>query len=193
MLLRRFFLRDGQKLPIRATPKEIVDRIAAEISRAVADAVFAAQLSGYGFEPLGNRPEEFAAMINLNIAMWGEAVTIAGLKQPCRWQTHTGWSTPIMGKPELRLDWQDGAAYERFLSGADLWGDYLSNGYKLHRSGGGLMLDAGRGVHRSHSGSLCPGLVEDSSIGAARCLREIANLRPTRRIARWRRHVDRLQ
>ena len=81
MLLRRFFLRDGQKLPIRATPKEIVDRIAAEISRAVADAVFAAQLSGYGVEPLGNRPEEFAAMINLNIAMWGEAVTIAGLKQ----------------------------------------------------------------------------------------------------------------
>ncbi len=64
-----------------ATPKKIIDRIAAEIASTVADPTFVAQLSNYGVNPLGNRPEEFAAMISPDIALWGQAVAIAGLRQ----------------------------------------------------------------------------------------------------------------
>jgi tripartite-type tricarboxylate transporter receptor subunit TctC len=43
------------------TPKAIVERIAAEVGRATKTAAFAERLTGLGFEPIGNRPEEFAA------------------------------------------------------------------------------------------------------------------------------------
>ena len=63
-----------------ATPRETVDRIAKEVSRAVKDATFAERLAAFGVDPLGNTPEEFAAMIAADIALWGEAVTIAGIQ-----------------------------------------------------------------------------------------------------------------
>ena len=62
------------------TPKAIVDRLSAEIARAVRDPQIAAHLTDLGVEPLGNRPEELAAMIAAEIPMWAEAVSIAGLK-----------------------------------------------------------------------------------------------------------------
>jgi tripartite-type tricarboxylate transporter receptor subunit TctC len=62
------------------TPKAIVDRLSAEIARAVRDPQIAAHLTDLGVEPLGNRPEELATMIAAEIPMWTEAVSIAGLK-----------------------------------------------------------------------------------------------------------------
>jgi len=62
------------------TPKEIVDRIAAEIARAVKDPQFIARLEQYGADPLGNTPEEFAAMISADTAVWAEVIKSTGLK-----------------------------------------------------------------------------------------------------------------
>jgi tripartite-type tricarboxylate transporter receptor subunit TctC len=62
------------------TPKPIIDRIATEVSRAVQDRAFADRLVNYGLIPLGNSPEEFAAMIAADLPKWADAVRIAGAK-----------------------------------------------------------------------------------------------------------------
>jgi len=61
------------------TPKEIVKRLAQEVSRFVKDPDIAARLRAGGLDPLGNTPDEFAAMIAADIPLWAEAVKIAGL------------------------------------------------------------------------------------------------------------------
>jgi tripartite-type tricarboxylate transporter receptor subunit TctC len=63
------------------TPKGVVDRTAREVSRAVKDPKIAALLTATGVDPLGNTPEEFAAMIAADVALWGEAVKIAGVRE----------------------------------------------------------------------------------------------------------------
>jgi tripartite-type tricarboxylate transporter receptor subunit TctC len=63
-----------------ATPKEIVDRIAAEVGVAMKDQKFVERLKNFGADPLGNSPAEFKAMIYADIALWGEAVGNAGVK-----------------------------------------------------------------------------------------------------------------
>jgi|SRR5262245_12130701 len=63
-----------------ATPKEIVDRIATEIARAVKDPQFVARLNQYGADPLDNTPEEFSAMIAAETALWADTVKSLGLK-----------------------------------------------------------------------------------------------------------------
>ncbi len=65
-----------------ATPKDIVNRIAAEFARAGKDPKFVAQLDKYGVEPLGLGPEEFVKFLHEDIALWAEAVKIAGVKLP---------------------------------------------------------------------------------------------------------------
>jgi tripartite-type tricarboxylate transporter receptor subunit TctC len=64
------------------TPRDIVDKIAGEIRRATDDPDFAGRLKGAGANPLGNTPDEFAAMIKVDIATWAEAVALTGLKAP---------------------------------------------------------------------------------------------------------------
>ena len=63
-----------------ATPKPVVERLAAEVARAIKDSRFADQLNRRGIEPLGTAPEEFAAMISADIALWAEAIKIAGVQ-----------------------------------------------------------------------------------------------------------------
>src|SRR5215468_4900947 len=63
------------------TPTEIVQKIASEIATAVKDSKFKAQLIQYGVDPLGNSPSEYKAMVAKDIAIWTEAVGLAGLKQ----------------------------------------------------------------------------------------------------------------
>jgi tripartite-type tricarboxylate transporter receptor subunit TctC len=62
------------------TPKEIVDKIAAEIARMVKDAPFVARLEQYGADPVGNTPQEFSAMIANETALWAQTVKSLGLK-----------------------------------------------------------------------------------------------------------------
>jgi tripartite-type tricarboxylate transporter receptor subunit TctC len=61
------------------TPKDIVNRLAAEFARATKDPKFIAGLNSYGVEPLGLGPEEFAAFIKEDMALWAEAVKVAGV------------------------------------------------------------------------------------------------------------------
>jgi tripartite-type tricarboxylate transporter receptor subunit TctC len=62
------------------TPKEIIDKMAAEIGRAVKDKAFVARLDQMGADPLGNTPEEFSAMIATETALWADTVKSLGLK-----------------------------------------------------------------------------------------------------------------
>ena len=61
------------------TARSVVDRIANEIASAVRDPDFASRLANYGADPLGNTPEEFAAMISADVAFWAQAVKASGL------------------------------------------------------------------------------------------------------------------
>jgi tripartite-type tricarboxylate transporter receptor subunit TctC len=62
------------------TPKDVVDKIAAEIGHSVKDPQFAARLDQYGVDPLGNTPAEFGAMVAADTALWAETVQSLGLK-----------------------------------------------------------------------------------------------------------------
>jgi tripartite-type tricarboxylate transporter receptor subunit TctC len=62
------------------TPKDIVDKIAAEIGHSVKDPQFAARLDQYGVDPLGNTPAEFRAMVGADTQLWAETVQSLGLK-----------------------------------------------------------------------------------------------------------------
>jgi tripartite-type tricarboxylate transporter receptor subunit TctC len=65
-----------------ATPKDIVNRIAAEFERAAKDPKFVAALDKYGVDPAGLTPQQFTAFIKNDMALWAEAVKIAGVKLP---------------------------------------------------------------------------------------------------------------
>ena len=64
------------------TPQAIVDRIAAEVARAVKDPKFVEQLTNFGVDALGNSPSEFAALIAAELRLWAEVVKIAGVARP---------------------------------------------------------------------------------------------------------------
>src|SRR5215831_11416595 len=63
-----------------ATPKGIIDRTAAELARALQDPQFVAHMREAGVEPAAEPgPSEFAGFIAKEIALWGEAVKVAGV------------------------------------------------------------------------------------------------------------------
>jgi tripartite-type tricarboxylate transporter receptor subunit TctC len=62
------------------TPKDVIDRMAAEFARALKDPQFVAHMQKAGVEPAADAsPAEFASFIAKEIALWGEAVKIAGV------------------------------------------------------------------------------------------------------------------
>jgi tripartite-type tricarboxylate transporter receptor subunit TctC len=63
------------------TPKDIIDKVSQEIAKAVKEPKFREQLINYGADPLGDTPAEFKAMLTKDMAIWSEAVDVAGLKQ----------------------------------------------------------------------------------------------------------------
>lgn len=62
------------------TPPDIVNKIAAEMARAARDPQFVARLEQYGADPLSNTPEEFAALIAADLAVWADVIKSTGLK-----------------------------------------------------------------------------------------------------------------
>jgi len=64
------------------TPRDIVDKTAGEIARAIKDPQFAGRLKAAGADPLGNTPDEFAALIKADTATWADAVAVTGLNKP---------------------------------------------------------------------------------------------------------------
>jgi len=69
----------GLMAPAR-TPKVIVDRIAAEVSKTIKDPKIVEQLTAFGVDPLGSGPAEFADMVHADIELWAQAVEFAGLR-----------------------------------------------------------------------------------------------------------------
>jgi tripartite-type tricarboxylate transporter receptor subunit TctC len=69
---------NGLMAPI-ATPREIINRIAGEFARAAKDSAFVAQLEKQGVTPMGLTPEEFGKFLKDDMALWAEAVKIAGV------------------------------------------------------------------------------------------------------------------
>jgi tripartite-type tricarboxylate transporter receptor subunit TctC len=61
------------------TPRDIIDRVAAEFVKAAKDPAFIAQLDKYGAVPAGMTPDEFAKFLQEDSALWAEAVKIAGV------------------------------------------------------------------------------------------------------------------
>jgi tripartite-type tricarboxylate transporter receptor subunit TctC len=71
---------NGLMAPARV-PKAIVDRIAAEVGLIVKDQKFVAQTRNIGVDVVGNGPEEFSKMIAADMALWPDAMRVAGLKR----------------------------------------------------------------------------------------------------------------
>jgi tripartite-type tricarboxylate transporter receptor subunit TctC len=63
-----------------ATPKPIVERLNAEIARALRDPELRARLAAQGVEPLGSTTAEYGAYLKKEIARWGQVVKASGVK-----------------------------------------------------------------------------------------------------------------
>ncbi len=61
------------------TPKTVINRVSAEMNRALANADFVRQLAAMGLEPAGGTPAEFQAMIRSELARWTKVVKEAGI------------------------------------------------------------------------------------------------------------------
>jgi tripartite-type tricarboxylate transporter receptor subunit TctC len=64
------------------TPKVIIDRLAAEMMKAVKDPGFVDKLRSAGIDPAAEGPEKFAEFIATEVPNWAKAVDIAGVKIP---------------------------------------------------------------------------------------------------------------
>jgi tripartite-type tricarboxylate transporter receptor subunit TctC len=63
-----------------ATPKPVIDRLAAEMEKAGKDPKFIEQLKTNGIDPAIEGPEKFASLIAAEVQNWAKAVDIAGVK-----------------------------------------------------------------------------------------------------------------
>jgi tripartite-type tricarboxylate transporter receptor subunit TctC len=61
-----------------ATPRPIVDRVAAEVARVVADPACRGKLAEIGVEPTGLGPEAFSRFWDAELAAWGPVVRASG-------------------------------------------------------------------------------------------------------------------
>jgi len=62
------------------TPREVTDKLTAEVARIVSLPDIREKLLGLGVEPLGNSSEETADWIRREIAKYGPVVKAAGIK-----------------------------------------------------------------------------------------------------------------
>jgi tripartite-type tricarboxylate transporter receptor subunit TctC len=62
------------------TPKAIVDRLQAETARILETPVMKERLAIEGAEPVGNKPDEFFALIKAEMTKWSDVAKAAGIK-----------------------------------------------------------------------------------------------------------------
>jgi tripartite-type tricarboxylate transporter receptor subunit TctC len=62
------------------TPKDIVNRMAAETAKAVTSAEIKGRFETIGIEPVGNTPEEAGKFLDDEIAKWAKVIATAGVK-----------------------------------------------------------------------------------------------------------------
>lgn len=63
-----------------ATPRPIIERLAAEIGRAVRHPEAQQRLAALGIEPVGSTPQAYAAQLKADIALFRQAVQAAGVR-----------------------------------------------------------------------------------------------------------------
>jgi tripartite-type tricarboxylate transporter receptor subunit TctC len=64
----------------KGTPHDIVQKLNLEVLRALKDPEFVAQISKLGIDPIGSKPDEFAAFLRREIPRWKQIVQDAGAK-----------------------------------------------------------------------------------------------------------------
>lgn len=64
----------------KGSPKEAIDRINAEVNRALADPTFSAKLADLGGTTLAGTPEDFGKVIASEVAKWEKVVKASGAK-----------------------------------------------------------------------------------------------------------------
>ena len=62
------------------TPRPIIDRLHAELVRALNSPDTRERLQGLGADPVGNTPEQYTAFMQNEIAKWGKVIKAAGIK-----------------------------------------------------------------------------------------------------------------
>jgi tripartite-type tricarboxylate transporter receptor subunit TctC len=62
------------------TPRDIVNRLAAETKKAINESDIKDRFNQIGIEPVGNSPEEAARFLNDEVAKWAKVITAAGVK-----------------------------------------------------------------------------------------------------------------
>jgi len=62
------------------TPRSIIDRLHAEIVRALNTPDLRERLQGLGADPVGNTPEQYTAFMENEIAKWAKVIKAAGIK-----------------------------------------------------------------------------------------------------------------
>jgi tripartite-type tricarboxylate transporter receptor subunit TctC len=70
----------GIFLPAR-TPKEIVDLLYREIAKAMAMPDVKEKCAQLGFDPVADKPDEFAAYIKKEVDKWGKVIKDANIPQ----------------------------------------------------------------------------------------------------------------
>ena len=69
----------GLVLP-SATPRDIVQRLSADISKAVLSSDLTGRMTQLGMEPVGSTPEQFDAFVRTEIEKWSKVVKASGAK-----------------------------------------------------------------------------------------------------------------
>ena len=69
----------GIALPAKA-PRAIVDKLNADINRALKSPDLHAQLTSQGADPVGTTPEQYTAFVQEEIVKWGKVIRAAGIK-----------------------------------------------------------------------------------------------------------------
>ena len=64
----------------KGSPREAIDRINAEVNRALADAKFREKLAELGGTPIAGTPEDFGKVIASEVAKWERVVRESGAK-----------------------------------------------------------------------------------------------------------------
>ncbi|MGZ5204720.1 MAG: Bug family tripartite tricarboxylate transporter substrate binding protein [Caldimonas sp.] len=64
----------------KGTPKEIIDKVNAEVNRALADPKMRERLAELGGKPIAGTPEDFGKVIAAETAKWEKVVTASGAK-----------------------------------------------------------------------------------------------------------------
>jgi tripartite-type tricarboxylate transporter receptor subunit TctC len=64
----------------KATPREAIDKVNAEVNRALADPKMRERLAELGGKPIGGTPEDFGKVIAAETAKWAKVVVSSGAK-----------------------------------------------------------------------------------------------------------------